>query len=88
MTEYDQFLQDYAANSERMHRVGIHSFGFDPGHLVTTERGSVNLPQCLVNKICEVIKVAYPETQDDGAMIAGYQKRMWDGKLKKKKKEK
>ena len=31
MSEYADFLNRWAANSERLHRIGIHPFGYDPG---------------------------------------------------------
>lgn len=79
-TEYQQFLQDYGANSERLHRIGIHSYGYGSGHVATVEddprQRGVDLPQCLVDKICDAIKVAYPDTKDDKKMIVAYKKRI------------
>ena len=86
-TDYETFLRDYGANSERLHRVGIHSFGYGPGHLVIVDDNphSISLSQCIVDKICMVIKVAYPETRNDKAMIKAYQKRLQKKKPSKPK---
>lgn len=78
--EYTDFLNRWAANSERLHRVGIHPFGYDPGFLCTIDGDSrkrgVEIPEDVAEIICLLVKKVYPETQDDEKMIAAYQKRL------------
>jgi len=76
--EYKNFLKKYAANSERLRTVGITSWGYDPGHLCRIEGtifDSVEIPQPLVDIICDLIKRVYPHTKNDNAMIKAYRKR-------------
>ena len=73
--KYQEFLKQYGANSERLHRIGIHSFGYGPGHLAKVKDVPIDLPQILVDIICELIKQVQPETQNDKKMINAYKKR-------------
>ena len=77
MSEYTRFLNCWAANAERLYRVGIVPFGFDPGFMCNIEgcRGGVDIPEPLANIICDLVKKVYPEIEDDKAMIAEYKKR-------------
>lgn len=74
--EYDEYLNKYAANAERLHRISIHHFGFSPGYLCTIKgkRDSVEICDKLTEIICDLIKKVYPETEDDIAMIEAYKK--------------
>lgn len=80
MNKYDIFLNKWAANSERLHRVGIHPFGYDPGYLCTIDGDSrhrgVDIPSDVVKIICDLVKIIYPETQNDVTMIKAYKKRL------------
>ena len=72
---YQEFLDKYAANSERLSRIGIYSFGYDPGYIARIDdcNISVDLPTILVEKICDLIKQVYPETADDKKMLEEYE---------------
>jgi len=72
--EKNDFLKKYAANAERLHRVGIHSFAFDPGYLCRVDEvlDSIDLPDKVAEIICDLIKKVYPETQNEKAMISAY----------------
>ena len=75
--KYQEFLNKYAANSERLKKVGINPFGYGPGYLCSIKDvyASVDLPNTLVEIICDLIKKVYPETVDDKKMIKEYKKR-------------
>ncbi len=75
--KYQEFLNKYAANSERLRKVGINPFGYNPGYLCNIKDvyASVDLPNTLVEIICDLIKKVYPETVDDKKMIKKYKKR-------------
>ena len=77
---YEEFLNKFAANAQRLRRVGINSFGYDPGYQVDVEGcyGSISLPTKLVEIICDLVKKVYPETEDDEKMIEEYKKHLKD----------
>ena len=72
---YEEFLNEFAANIQRLKKVGIKPFGFDPGYEVDVEgcSGSIDLPTKLVEIICDLVKKVYPETVDDKKMIKEYE---------------
>lgn len=78
MDKYQKFLQKWAANCERLHRIGLDVIGMDPGYLcsVVGENISVDMTEHMVTTILvPLIKTAYPETIDDKKMIEAYEKR-------------
>ena len=72
--KYKEFLNEFAANIQRLKKVGIKPFGFDPGYLVNVDGcyGGINLPTKIVEIICDLVKKVYPETVDDEKMIKEY----------------
>jgi hypothetical protein len=74
MSEYEEFINKHAATAERLHKVGIYPFGFDPGYLCTIDglNKSVDIPTRLAEIICELVKQVYPEMKDDKTMIEAY----------------
>ncbi|MBE3101246.1 MAG: hypothetical protein IMZ47_03135 [Firmicutes bacterium] len=76
-TTYNDHITKWAAKAERLHRIGIHPFGFDPGCICTIEgcSQSVDMPMTLVDILNDLIKKAYPETQNDAAMIEAYKRK-------------
>jgi len=78
MNKHEKFLQRWAANSERLHRIGLDAVGYDPGYLcdVQGQQASVNMTEHMVtNILVPLIKKAYPETMDDEKMIEAWKKR-------------
>ena len=73
--KYQEFLDKYIPNSERLRKVGIKPFGYDPGYLTIIDRMTVDIPNVLAEIISDLVKKAYPETIDDKKMIKEYEKR-------------
>ena len=80
--KYQEFLNKYIPNSERLRKVGINPFGYDPGYITTIDGMTVDIPSILAEIISDLVKKAYPETVDDKKMIKEYKKRQ--KKLSKK----
>jgi hypothetical protein len=74
--KYIYFLKTYAANIERLRKVGIRVMGVNPGYLVCVEDSkslkAYDLRDDFVEIVCNLIKKVYPETQDDEKMIQLY----------------
>ena len=87
MNKYEEFLQRWAADAERLHRIGLHPFGFDPGFLCSVEGqgASVDLSEHLVKTILSpLIQKAHPEMSDDNEMIKAYKARSGGPRVKSK----
>ncbi len=78
MGKYDDWLNRWGADSERLHRIGVHPYCYDPGFACSMEgvRGQIDIPTPLAKIICNLVKQVYPETKDDKKMIAAYRLRM------------
>ena len=89
MSKYADFLNRYAATSERLHRIGIHPYGYGPGFLCTIDgdashRG-VDIPEDVAKIICSLVMQISPETKSNIEMIDAYIKRVSEYAAKQKK---
>jgi len=78
MNRYEEFLQRFAADAERLHRIGLDPIGYNPGYICSIAKGSrsIELPEQLVKDILSpLIRKAHPETSDDAEMIKAYKER-------------
>ena len=80
MDKYEQFLNRWAAKAERLHRIGIHPYGYDPGFLCVVDtdpqKRGIEIPEFLADIICELVIKTQPGTKSDKLMIKAYRKRL------------